>query len=69
MGILILPLEPIRRLIRKGAIKIFGKEELKDFKTDLVVPVAAFADEVYDDTVVDMLKQRSEKKGNKDKDK
>ena len=63
MSFFIIPLGPIRRLVHKGAMKIFGKEELDDLKTDLVVPVTAFADEVYDDAVVDMLKRRAEKKG------
>ena len=61
MSFLLVPLEPIRRLVHKGAMKIFGKEELEDLRTDLVVPVTAFADEVYDDAVVDMLNRRAEK--------
>ena len=63
MSLFIIPLEPIRRLVHKGAMKIFGKEELEDLRANLVVPMTTFADEVYDDAVVDMLNRRAEKQG------
>ena len=56
MRILIIPLRPVYRVLRRGALKILGKEELEDLKTDLVTPVAEFIDEVYDDTVGDLVR-------------
>ena len=55
MRFLIIPLG----LLRRGAEKVLGKRELEDLSSDLVVPVAEFADEVYNDTVGDAAKRFS----------
>ena len=57
MGFFIIPLGPVSRLLRRGALKVFGKEELEDLRSDLVVPVTEFVDEVYDDSVGDAVKR------------
>ena len=53
MGFLIIPLG----LLRRGAEKILGRKELEELSSDLVVPVAEFADEVYGDTIGDAAKR------------
>ena len=55
MRFLIVPLG----LLRRGAEKILGKKELEDLRSDLVVPITEFADEVYRDTVGDTKKRLS----------
>ena len=66
MRFLIVPLG----LLRRGAEKILGKTELEDLSSDLVIPVAEFAGEVYRDTVGDAVKRLSRlshRKGKKGK--
>ena len=58
MSFFIIPLGSISRLFRKGAAKILGKDELEDLRSDLIVPVTEFVDEVYNDTVGEVLRQR-----------
>ena len=53
MGFLIIPLG----LLSRGAEKILGRKELEELSSDLVVPVAEFADEVYGDTIGDAAKR------------
>ena len=57
MRFFIIPLGQIYRIVHKGAIKILGKDELEDLREDLVTPVMEFVDEVYDDTVEDLMKE------------
>ena len=57
MGFFIIPLGPISRLFRRSALNVLGKEELEDLRSDLVVPVTEFVDEVYDDSVGDAVKR------------
>ena len=46
--------------LRKGMEKILGKKELENLEADLVDPVTTFADEVYNDTVGDVLRELSD---------
>ena len=57
MSFFIIPLGPISRLFRIGAAKILGKDEMEDLRSDLIVPVTEFVDEVYDDTVGDVMRK------------
>ena len=63
MRFLIVPLG----LLQRGAEKILGKKELEDLSSDLVLPVAKFADEIYEDTVGDVAKRFSRLSRRKDK--
>ena len=63
MRFLIVPLG----LLHRGAEKILGKKELEDLSSDLVLPVAKFADEIYGDTVGDVAKRFSRLARRKDK--
>ncbi len=56
MGFFIIPIGPICRILRKGATKILGKKETEDLRADLVAPVMDFVDEIYDDTVGDVMR-------------
>lgn len=58
MRFYIIPLGPVCRLLHKAATSVFGKEELEDLRTDLVPPVMEFIDEVYEDTVGDVKKEK-----------
>ena len=62
MRFYIIPLGPALRLFRRGATKILGKDEVDDLSTDLVVSVAEFVDEVYEDTVEDSWTWKTWKK-------
>ena len=57
MGFFIIPLGTVSRLFHRTAVKVFGKEEVEDLRSDLVVPVTEFVDEVYDDCVGDAVKR------------
>ena len=56
MRFYIIPLGLVHRILHKGATRILGKEELEDLKSDLVTPITQFVDEVYDDTIGDVMK-------------
>ena len=56
MRFYIIPLGLVHRILRKGVTRILGKEELEDLRADLVTPITQFVDEVYDDTVGDVMK-------------
>lgn len=55
MRFLIIPLG----LLHRGAEKILGRKELEELNSNLAVPVAEFADEVYSDIIGDAAKRLS----------
>lgn len=55
MKIFIIPVSRICRIVRRGAVRFLGEEELESLENDAVSPVVNFIDEVYDDTVGDVM--------------
>lgn len=55
MKIFIIPVSRIYRIVRRGAVRFLGEEELESLENDAVSPVVNFIDEVYDDTVGDVM--------------
>ena len=53
MRVVIIPVGSVYRLLRKGAVRVLGDEEVRSLEDDAV----GFIDEVYDDTIGDMKKR------------
>ena len=57
MRLLIIPIGRIYRCLRRGAARVLGEAEVGSQESDVLTPVSAFVDEVYDDTVGDVAKK------------
>ena len=53
MNLLIIPITQIYRGLRRGAAKLLGEKEVRSLENDAV----NFVNEVYDDTVGDVMKK------------
>ena len=53
MNLLIIPISQIYRELRRGAAKLLGEKEIRSLENDAV----DFINEVYDDTVGDVMKK------------
>ena len=58
MRIFFIPVSRIYRRLRMETSRLLGEEEVKSLENDIIVPVAAFLDEVYDDTVGDVMREQ-----------
>ena len=57
MRFFIIPIGWIYRNLRRGASKILGKDEMQSLEND----VTAFIDEVYDDTIGDLMERNPDR--------
>lgn len=57
MKLLIIPISQIYRGLRRGAARLLGEKEVRSLEKDVAVPVVDFINEVYDDTVGDVMKR------------
>ncbi len=51
MRFFIIPLGWISRTMRHGATRVLGEDEARSLENDIVQPISAFINEVYEDTV------------------
>ena len=61
MRFFIIPLGWISRTMRNGATRVLGEDEARSLENDIVQPISAFINEVYEDTVGE-VKDRSLRK-------
>ena len=57
MRFFIIPLGWISTTLRHSATRIFGEDEARSLENDIVQPILAFIDEVYEDSVGDAKKR------------
>ena len=57
MRFFLIPLGVIYRTLRHCATRIFGEDEARIVENDIVQPISAFIDEVYEDSVGDAKKR------------
>ena len=57
MRFFIIPLGLISRTLRHCATRILGEDEARSLENDIVQPISAFIDEVYEDSVGDAKKR------------
>lgn len=53
MRFFVIPLGWLSRTLRQGATIVLGENEVRSLENDVVQPVSAFIDEVYEDSVGD----------------
>ena len=57
MSFFVIPLGWLTRTLGHGAARVLGENEVRSLENDVIQPVSAFYDEVYDDSVGDVKRR------------